>query len=191
MTNISSANGQTIPLYIPASPQQDHRIYLPLVIKFVPEVDIPPCRWPHTAGTYTGIAYKWGDRLQTPGTLWRNAFEAAISDWSGSPTKLYFYYSSNGSTIFNTYYADDNYGGYAAITCSGSATVGVDVFGNVFNDPGDDDIRHAYAGHETGHSQSIGHISSDEIALMGYNPDPSVYFTPQQIDIALVNQIYR
>jgi hypothetical protein len=50
---------------------------------------------------------------------------------------------------------------------------------------------HAYAGHETGHGQSIGHIAnSGLIALMGYNPDIEVYFMPQPSDIDFVNQIY-
>lgn len=191
LTDTSVVNGQSISLAVSASPQQNHRIYLPLVIKSVPEVDIPPCRWPHNVGTYTGISYKWGNRLQTPGTLWRIAFESAISDWSGAPTKLYFYYSSSGTTIFNTYSMQDGRGGYASIACSGSTTTGVSVFGNVYYDPGNNNIRHAYAGHETGHAQSIGHIACCEIALMGNNPDPNIYFTPQQIDIALVNQIYR
>lgn len=178
-------------LSISASMNQEYRIYLPIVFKSVIEIDIPPCRWPDVVGSYTGIAYKWDDRLQTPGSLWRNAFEAAISDWSSAPTKLYFYSSSNGSTVFNTYNIQDGRGGYTIITCIGSETVGVNVFGNVYYDPGNDNIRHAYAGHETGHAQSIGHISSNEISLMGYNPDPNMYYMPQQIDVALVNQIYR
>jgi hypothetical protein len=81
--------------------------------------------------------------------------------------------------------------GYASIACSGSTTVGVNVFGNVYYDPGNNNMRHAYAGNETGHAQSIGHIACCEIALLGNNPDPSIYFTPQQIDIALINQVYR
>lgn len=191
LTSKSVVNGQSMFLTISTSSQQNHMIYLPVVINPVPEVDIPPCRWPHNVGNYTSISYKWGNNLQNPGTLWRNSFESAISDWSGVPTKLYFYYSNSGSTVFNTYSMQDGKGGYAAITCNGSTTTGVNVFGNVYYDTGNNNIRHAYAGHETGHAQSIGHISSSEIALMGYNPDPSIYFTPQQIDIALVNQIYR
>lgn len=151
--NTSVVNGQSMSMVYSASPQQYYRIYLPSVIESVHEVDIPPCRWPHNVGTYTGISYKWGDGLQTPGTLWRNAFESAISDWTYyASTKLYFYYSSGGTTVFNTYYLQDGLGGYAAIACSGSITVGVNVFGNVYYDPGDDNIRHATAGHETGHA---------------------------------------
>jgi hypothetical protein len=173
--------------------QQDHFSYLSLVMRAVPEIDIPPCRWPHTIGSFTAINYQWGSNLQNPGTLWRTAFESAIVDWNWSyaSIKLYFVYSTTGSIIFDTYTLQDNLGGYAAIACSGSTTTGVGVYGNILYDTGNNNARHSTAGHETGHSLSIGHIPGNIIALMGYNPDPTIYFAPQPIDAALVNQIYR
>jgi hypothetical protein len=155
--------------------------------------DVPISRWPHDAGSFTTLYYKWGDNLQVPRSLWRNAFTAALNDWSIVPTKMYFEYSPNGSIVINTYNMQDGNRGHADIISDLNTgyTIGGNVFGNVFYDPGNNNMRHATAGHETGHSQSIGHIGDSEIALLGYNPDPSIYFIPQPIDIALVNQIYR
>jgi hypothetical protein len=173
-------------------PTQNHKVYLPIVLNNYPliEVDAPPCRWSRTPGGYVAIAYKWGSRLQTPGTSWRVAFEAATSDWTALPTKVYFYYSSNGPTIINTYYANDGYGGYAQPYCNGTVTSRYEIYGNSYYSHTTNEY-HAYAGHETGHGQSIGHISNaGVIALMGFNPNPNVYYTPQPSDTNFVNQIY-
>lgn len=170
--------------------QQNFTVYLPLVYKSVPETDSPQCRWNHTPGEWTSIFYKWGSNLQLPGSLYRNAFEASIADWSYLPTKIFFYFSSDGTTIIDTYSMQDNQSGYANITCIGSKTKNIKVYGNLFYEPFNDNIRRAYTGHEIGHAQSIGHILSDEISLMGHNPDPNIYFTPQQIDIDLIVHIY-
>jgi hypothetical protein len=169
---------------------QNYQIYLPIIMKPVPEYDVPPCRWPHTYGGYDARYYKWGNYLQTPGTAWRNAFESAIIDWNNAPTKLTFLYSINGSIMINLYYQQDGLGGYAVPLCGETNTIGYYVFGNGLTDTGNPNIRHSTAGHELGHSLGIGHISGYDIALMGYNPDPNIYYTPQPIDIALVNQVY-
>jgi hypothetical protein len=64
------------------------------------------------------------------------------------------------------------------------------IEGNIFYDHTTNGFR-AYAGHETGHGQSIGHVAdTGVIALMGTNPDVETYFTPQPVDIDFVNQIY-
>lgn len=156
----------------------------------VTEVDLIGCRWPHTAGTYTGISYQWGSNLQTPGTPWRNAFEAGISDWNAAPTKLYYYYSSSGAVTIDTYYLDDGYAGKSPSSCNGSTTVGFQVLGNTFYNVATNNQRHAIATHELGHGQSVGHISNLVVAVMGNNPDGNVYYYPQQADNALINQVY-
>ena len=93
-------------------------------------------------------------------------------------------------TVFDTYAASDGTGGYAQPYCYGSITTGYDVYGNTYYSRTINGA-HAFAGHETGHGQSIGHISNtDIISLMGYNPDIEVYFTPQPPDVNFVNVIY-
>lgn len=79
-------------------PNNNYHLYIPFVRNSVLE-EIPLCRWPHNVGTYTSISYKWGDRLQSPGTLWRIAFEAAIIDWNSATTMVYFYYLGSSSNV--------------------------------------------------------------------------------------------
>jgi len=177
-------------------PNQNNLLYLPIIVKEYPitESGAPACRWPRNYGSSDiSILYKWGSNLQTPGSNWRMAFESGISDWNNATTYIYFYEHPWGIVIFNTYYLNDGLGGYAVPHCNGTITTGYDVYGNLYSDQTGGwtvNIRHAYAGHETGHSQSIGHIVNSAIALMGTNPDPNVYFIPQPIDINFVNQIY-
>jgi hypothetical protein len=172
---------------------QNNKVYFPFVIKnpvIISEGDVPPCRWSRTPAGYVAIPYKWGDNLQNPGTSWRIAFEAAISDWTLLPTKVYYYFSVDGPTIFNSYYMDDSRGGQSTPYCNGTTTSRYLIEGNSFYDETTNGY-HAYAGHEAGHGQSLGHISNPGlIALMGYNPNNEIYFTPQPPDIDFVNQIY-
>jgi hypothetical protein len=164
------------------------------VVFAVTEIDVPGCRWPHTTGSYTYVYYKWGSNLQTPGGPWRIAYEASVNNWALAPTKIIWRYSVNGSIVLNTYWAQDGYAGYATPRCSGSTTVGFDVMGNVYYDIAQgysNNRRQSVTGHETGHSQSLGHISgTGAIALLGFNPDPNKYYTAQPADINLTNQVY-
>lgn len=158
----------------------------------VSEVDQPGCRWSHVYGSSstTWVSYQWGDRLQSAGTWWRTAFEASISDWNGTPTRMRLYEESYGAIYLNTYYADDNLSGYAQPYCSGSTTYAYDVLANSENTHYTANVRRSVTGHELGHGLSLGHISDSGIALLGNNPDPNLYYTPRQLDIDLVNQVY-
>ena len=42
------------------------------------------------------VTYRWGSNLQTPGTLWRSAFEQARDDWNTRNTKPRWYYYRSG-----------------------------------------------------------------------------------------------
>ena len=165
---------------------QNFKIYLPLIRNGYPfETNIPACRW----STYS-LVYKWGVNLQNPGTNWRNAFESAVVDWNIAPVKFYFYYSSTGNVAFDTYFMQDNNQGYAVWHCNDTVTTGYEAYGNTFYSHTLNGY-HAAAGHETGHTQSIGHVGDPTvIALMGNNPNSEIYFTPQQADINFVNIIY-
>ena len=173
-------------LHAPINQPGQYKYFMSTVIQQVAiEKDAPPCRW----NTYS-LSYQWGGNLQTPGSLWRNAFSAAVVDWSIAPIKFYFYNSSSGVVILNAYYLQDNYSGYAQPYCNGTITTKYEIFGNSFYSNTTNGY-HAIAGHETGHGLSIGHHNdSAVIALMGNNPNPQVYYTPQQADIDLVNYIY-
>ncbi|MFH1636199.1 MAG: hypothetical protein ABIG63_19600 [Chloroflexota bacterium] len=175
-------------------------IYLPIVLNSVPEIDVPPCRWPHNSGQNVYISYKWGNRLQISGSLWRNAFEDGIPEWNNAQTLTHFYYSISSDNVINTYnLAGDGRRGKTIISCLGSETVKVDVLGNIYYDIQDGytvNQRRGIATHEVGHGQSIGHIPNDyPLTALMYKSTPlsffSTIYTPQSPDIALVNQIYR
>ncbi len=173
----------------PVNPQ-NMKIFLPLIVKPVTETFVPPCRLAHDIGTLTGISFRWGDNLQNPNSNWRYAFESALSNWNVSPTMIYFFNHIDGTTSIDTYTFDDGKGGYTDWFCEGGVSAGSNVFANTFYEYNNSNMRQAVAGHELGHAQYIGHVDSTEIALMGNNPNPEIYFTAQSIDISLVNQIY-
>jgi len=165
----------------------------------IPEVNNPGCRWPHTQSQLFFVTYKWGDRLQVPGTLWRNAFESGLSSWNGSPILPYFYYDQNSSNTINTY--DDSMAmnrGITYIYCSGTAAIMVVIQGNVYWDSIDNytvNQRRGISTHEIGHGMSIGHINdSYPTAALMYKSVPlsffSYIFSPQPPDIDFVDQIY-
>ncbi len=56
-----------------------------------------------------------------------------------------------------------------------------DAWVNDRYDPGTSNKRRAQTGHELGHGVSLGH-SLVSPSLMGPNPNPEVYYTPQQDD---------
>jgi hypothetical protein len=157
------------------------------VAKVFPEHFAPPCRWPHTAGATTTLTYKWETNLSTPGTPWRNAFDAALTDWNAAATKMRFAFSSSGSITMRLY-TDTEPGavrGGATATCSGSTTTGYAVRVNdAFP------VSKIIAAHEIGHSIGIGHIATQPSrAIMYRSPDTSLT-TIQPLDIELVNLIY-
>lgn len=170
------------------------RFYTPVITSPVPESEAPPCRWPQNYAGLVNLQYKWGNGLQTPGTPWRTAFENAASSWSSTNTKVLFSYSASGSITIHTYNLDDSKDGYAIPGCGGDGVpINYNVNANTFYSGNwSSNRRQALAGHELGHSSSIGHIAtSTAISLMGTNPNPDVYYTPQPLDITFVNEIYR
>lgn len=177
-------------------------VFLPVVfngLEPVPEVDLPPCRWPYGGpGNPLWISYQWGDRLQTPGSLWRTAFETGLSAWNNTSANVTFYYYSSSANVINTYEDASNNRGITYITCMGDSTTRVDILGNIYWDIQDNytaNQRKGIATHETGHGISIGHIPNEyaRTALM-YKFGSLSFFEsvniPQAPDIELVNQVY-
>lgn len=172
---------------------QNVKVFIPVLMSeplVIEEENPPGCRWSRTPGGFIAISYKWGDRLQVPGTSWRTAFEAAAYDWTSLSTKVYFYYSSSSLNVFNTYSADDGNGGQAFGYCSGTVTSHYEMLGNVYYSQTTNQYR-AYSNHEAGHGQSIDHIANPGlISIMGYNPDPDIFYRPQSADVVFVKQVY-
>jgi hypothetical protein len=165
----------------------------------VPEIDTPPCRWPHGDGQTLYIPFKWGDRLQTPGSLWRNAFEEALDAWSFTATHIWYYFNSSATNEVNTYDTPNGQGGVTEIVCYYNQTLQVTIKGNIYYDILNSytvNQRRGIASHEVGHGVSVGHIPrsySRGFAIL--YPDPSlsefeVFNTPQPPDEGLINRIY-
>lgn len=177
----------------------NYSLFLPLTTISIPEIDIPPCRWPYYSGQILYISYKWGSNLQTPGTLWRTAFETGLSEWNMTSTPIWYYHNSVSDNSINTYYDETaSNRGYAVIHCVEKYTVLVEIFGNAGLDVVDSytiSQRRGIATHELGHGISIGHIpnSHSQDALMYKYTSLSFFSTiyvPQAPDILLVSQIY-
>ncbi|MGQ9684123.1 MAG: hypothetical protein ACUVX9_16455 [Anaerolineae bacterium] len=147
----------------------------------------PYCRWYYGGGPFS-IYYHWGSNLQTPGSWWRVAFEQAVADWNSQPIKPSLIYHEQGAVRLNTYWAEDESAGRTSCTCQGGYTSACTSEGNIYHDPGSPDQYRAVAGHELGHSLSVSHISDQIIVLLGYNPDNSRYYVPQNGDRFYVNQ---
>lgn len=174
----------------PQKSTNSYVLFLPLIRTSIIEFDTPSCRWqPIYGSSEISIFYDWGSNLQSSENSWRLAFEAGISDWNITQTKVTFYHHPFENVLINTYSLNDGFAGYAQPFCDGSITTYYEVYGNSYYSQSTNS-RHAIAGHEIGHSQAIGHIGNPEIALMGFNPDNNIYIVPQLIDVMFVNQIY-
>lgn len=181
----------TVAQSFPSNQGQTNHVYLPLIVRGIREIDVA-CRWAHQPAITTYVTYKWGDRLQTPGTLYRNAFQSSVTDWNSTSTKMRLSYSSSGNVEFNTYSSQDGRAGVTYRYCDGQLLTSAEVLANIYYESGrTTNSRRALTGHEMGHGLGLGHIPEDEgIALMGYNPDPNIYYVPQNLDIGLMNQVY-
>jgi len=138
----------------------------------------------------SGLTYKWGSNLQTPGTVIRTDFENALSDWNGTPTPVWFSYSSRSSNTLNSYYVSDSSEyGVCNITYSGNEILYFTAMVNAGNiNIGKSNVARSAAGHELGHGIGLGH--STAIAIMNSNRDRTRIYTPQQDDINGVNARY-
>lgn len=52
-------------------------------------------------------SFAWGDRLQTSGSVIRDAWEDAIDDWDNA-CSAYFYYASGSRSVLNSGYEDSD-----------------------------------------------------------------------------------
>lgn len=150
-----------------------------------------PVSWSQYNGRAFVVNYKWGDRLQTAGSLWRNAFETAISDWNGKPTKEDFSYSASTTQMtINTYDAQDGNYGIASYSPSSGNFSYCNPSGNIrTNISASNNALRSTAAHELGHCISLDH-SNVANAVMRTGRDRDIIYQVQQDDVDGVNKKY-
>jgi len=68
-----------------------YSMYLPYLIKPVPEIDYPPNRWPHNTNQTTTVTYIWKDNIIIYPT-WYDAFDQGLDSWDAADTLINFDY---------------------------------------------------------------------------------------------------
>ncbi|WP_238546061.1 matrixin family metalloprotease [Tumebacillus flagellatus] len=139
----------------------------------------------------SGLNYRWGSNLQVSGSVARTAFENAISDWSATPTKVYFSYNSGSSNTFNTInVADDALYGQKYTTTQGNVILYFNANINIGNnDITTANVARSAAVHELGHGLGLADTFSSP-AIMNSSRNRAVTYIPQQDDINGVNAKY-
>lgn len=146
------------------------------------------CWWNNTTPLY--VSYKWGADLQTPGTLWRNAFNDGVANWNTAPVKpILILDSSNSKNTLDTYYALDGKWGRSWIYCNIFYKIDrFDAKGNTAYSMNDQQ-RAEIASHEVGHGLGLGH-SWVTPSVMHYTGPYGTWGVPRQDDINGLNSMY-
>ena len=156
----------------------------------------PASAWVHHPGWWAEqsnevpVTYRWGSNLQGP-SAWRTAFARARDDWNTRPTKVQWSHYESSLNIWNTYWADDGWYGYASwVLHSNDNFYWCDAFGNTYGGYSTtDNQRRSTAGHELGHCLGLAHSNvPDAIMRSGRNRD--VIFSPWQDDVDGINAKY-
>lgn len=143
------------------------------------------------------LGYSWyGQELSGPNNPYRQSLVRSINRWNSSLIPFYFSENSSGQIILTTYSLNDGYGGITEGSCSTTspsyrvqARVRINTFQGTYSYS--QNQIDANSAHELGHSMSIGHIATTtEPTILEYNPNTNLYYSPQRIDIALINQVY-
>lgn len=144
-----------------------------------------PCQWFNSGGGVT-IRYDWGSNLQGP-SLIRSAFQAGVGNWNAANTPVNLSENSTEQALLNSDYVPGGAAGWTDWNYCGTNRIYTFAFMNSsgFNSS----AAEATAGHELGHVIGLGHSFANP-ALMGVNPDPTIFFKPQQDDIDGVIAIY-
>ncbi|WP_372998472.1 matrixin family metalloprotease [Lutispora sp.] len=144
--------------------------------------------WKYTDGW---VSFKWGNRVTTPGSVAREAFETARDNWNYYQSYAVFVYEADSVNTFNTYsVSSSNEFGYCNIQRSGSDMIQFSAMINVGNTNfTTDTVAPSAAAHELGHAFGLGH-SSVSGSVMKVITIPC-FTEPNSDDIAGMKAIYN
>lgn len=140
---------------------------------------------------FKSISFTWGDRLASPGSIIRNAWESAVTDWH-SASELTFYetqastnllnsWNETSSTYFGRYHVW--YNRYNEVT---SFTADINA-GNT--NITKSNVARSTANHEFGHIAGLEDLTSG-VAVMNVNRNRENIYTPQPDDKNGIVAIY-
>ena len=163
------------------------------------ETDVPPCRWSgaSSSGTTKELQYVIDGSVPSG---WHFGVAVIKSDWNNTSVPFNFTNIASGlpgwKMKLQAGYYGQNTNSNTWYSCAG---------GNVHDNPvisinrslsaveSNYNYRRGHIGHEFGHSMVFGHISTAGqplTTLMGYNPDPYQYVTPQSGDQQTIRSAY-
>lgn len=137
------------------------------------------------------ISYTWGDRLQTPGSVIRNAWSTAATDWYGA-SRLNFYAHNSSANIVNSWneVSSTKYGRYYLYTNSSNEVTSFTADINAGNtNINNANVARSTANHEFGHIAGLQDLSSGT-AVMNTNRVRGSVYIPQNDDKLGITYIY-
>lgn len=135
-------------------------------------------------------SYTWGDRLQSSGTVIRNAWESADDDWYNA-SSVNFYYYSDSVNVLNSFYESSSslYGRYTISHYGGIVTSFVARVNAGNSNIGQNNVARSTANHEFGHVLGIDDLTSGT-AIMNVNRNRGTVYVPKTDDINGITAIY-
>lgn len=140
------------------------------------------------------VSYAWGDNLQSPGTVIRNGFINAVSDWGSVQTKVKYYYLSSSANKLDSYFISSSSDYGMTSTYYDPDTNYVGYFYARLNAGNPDmtksNVARSVANHELGHPMGL-RDNNFSGAIMDQARNRTVIYTPQADDISGINYIYK
>lgn len=136
-------------------------------------------------------SFTWGDRLQTSGSVIRDAWEDAINDWDDACSANFYYNSSAISELNSNYEDSDDVFGSINVTRNYDDSLAY-FFANINAGNihiGEDNVARSAANHELGHALGLADIRSGR-AIMNTRRDRNSIYKPQTDDLNGVAAIY-